>query len=205
MSTEAADMDEIPPLPQDLSDKLDVLVEVVELLGLDSIDFASYSPVLSRLVDQSISLSLTQERLRATEQELREHLGYLRHHNGLLEHWRKTLQEPGSSTSEESSEDLERRRESLLRSAREYHKELEALIAQSHPPKVTITALLQQQEKNRKLARDIKDKKAKIRTFQGLPPNLELARHELQKAREEQMKLIQLREQLLTNMAAGVA
>ncbi|EDR00696.1 uncharacterized protein LACBIDRAFT_313117 [Laccaria bicolor S238N-H82] len=72
-------------------------------------------------------------------------------------------------------------------------------------PRVTVTQLIKQQEKNKLLEQEIEIKRAKVAAFQGLPPNLELARHELRNARNEQMELIQLRERLLGRMAAGVA
>ena len=67
-----------------------------------------------------------------------------------------------------------------------------------------------------------KEKRAKIKAFQGLPPvrtnsipfvsteifyaqNLNLARHELRVARQRQMELIQLRERLLGRMADSVS
>lgn len=89
-------------------------------------------------------------------------------------------------------------------------------------PRVTVTQLIKQQEKNKLLEQEIEIKRAKVAAFQGLPPvsqeqqvfslidqcldkNIELARHELRNARNEQMELIQLRERLLGRMAAGVA
>jgi len=106
---------------------------------------------------------------------------------------------------EESIATLVRRREVLLKKAKEYHKELEALLA-SMPdaPLITVTQLTKQQEKNRIMEQGLKAKRAKIKAFQGLPPNIELARYELRKARDEQMKLIQLRERLLGRMAKSV-
>jgi HAUS augmin-like complex subunit 1 len=94
-------------------------------------------------------------------------------------------------------------------------------------PDITVTQLLTQQDRLRKKEQEIKSKRAKIKAFQGLPPvafseiedacqctlttadcvsqSLDLARLELRNARNEQMKLIQLREKLLDKMADGVA
>ncbi|KIM39013.1 hypothetical protein M413DRAFT_75428 [Hebeloma cylindrosporum] len=55
------------------------------------------------------------------------------------------------------------------------------------------------------MERELKEKRAKIKAFQGLPPNLELARHELRVARQRQMELIQLRERLLGHMADNLS
>lgn len=88
-------------------------------------------------------------------------------------------------------------------------------------PPVTVSKLTKQQEKIKSKEQELKTKRAKIKAFQGLPPvryyyltspslfkrgqNLELARHELRNARDEQMKLIQLRERLLGRMAESVS
>lgn len=70
---------------------------------------------------------------------------------------------------------------------------------------ITVSQLLEQKEKNQIKERELREKRAKLKAFQGLPPNLELARHELRAARQKQMELIQLRERLLGRMADGVA
>ncbi|TFK28413.1 hypothetical protein FA15DRAFT_60231 [Coprinopsis marcescibilis] len=201
--------DQVPPLPEDLEESIDILGELVDTLGLQDVSFASFSSALNRLMDRSFALSLTQQRLSSTEEQIMDHLAYLKHQNGLLEHWMKVLQEDpsfdGASGSSEKPEALERRREALLRKAREYHNDLESILAHSQVPPVTINRMLRKQEKNRQLESEIKIKRAKIKAFQGLPPNLDLARLQLRKAREEQLELIRLREELLQNMAAGVA
>lgn len=93
----------------------------------------------------------------------------------------------------------------------------------SDTPPVTVTQLINQQEVNTRKEQELKVKRAKIKAFQGLPPvcfywefvpirpllniskNLELARHELRNARDEQMKLMQLRDRLLGRMAESVS
>ncbi|EPQ61231.1 hypothetical protein GLOTRDRAFT_30378 [Gloeophyllum trabeum ATCC 11539] len=72
-------------------------------------------------------------------------------------------------------------------------------------PAVTVSEVMDQRERIRSKEQELKAKRAKIQAFKGLPPNLELARHELRNARQEQMQLIQLRERLLGAMAAGVS
>ena len=87
---------------------------------------------------------------------------------------------------------LERRRETLIKKAKEYHKELESLLVSSffshlnfnfsfiisyitkieEPLQVstTVSQLLEQKEKNQIRERELKEKRAKIKAFQGLPP-----------------------------------
>lgn len=158
---------------------------------------------LYRLIDESFSLSRTLNRLRFAEEELKIHLASTKHELQLISHWNETIK--SGQSSEENTASIERRREVLLKKAKEYHKELEAAMAEMPEPRVTVTQLIKQQEKNKLLEQEIEIKRAKVAAFQGLPPNLELARHELRNARNEQMELIQLRERLLGRMAAGVA
>ncbi|KAF9463156.1 hypothetical protein BDZ94DRAFT_640663 [Collybia nuda] len=117
--------------------------------------------------------------------------------------WRAEMEREGYGG--ETSEMLDRRREALLKKAKEYHKELDSLLANMPAaPPVTVSKLTKQQEKNKLKEQELKTKRAKIKAFQGLPPNLDLARHELRNARDEQTKLIQLRERLLGRMAESV-
>lgn len=196
-------MDEDLELPAELEERLNILTHVVELLGIDDVSFASYSMALYRLIDESFSLSRTLNRLRFAEEELKIHLASTKHELQLISHWNETIK--SGQSSEENTASIERRREVLLKKAKEYHKELEAAMAEMPEPRVTVTQLIKQQEKNKLLEQEIEIKRAKVAAFQGLPPNLELARHELRNARNEQMELIQLRERLLGRMAAGVA
>ena len=90
---------------------------------------------------------------------------------------------------------------------------------------LTITELAMFRKELKKQEQALKDKRAKVEAFQGLPPvspsnnhqtlafnctdcgrkNIELARHALQEARDQQMALIQLRERLLGKMVDGVS
>lgn len=84
---------------------------------------------------------------------------------------------------------LERRREALLKKAKEYHKELNTVLVGAYSyslslhwrsnhlqenmpdaPPITVTQLTEQQASNKALEQQLKFKRAKIKTFQGLPP-----------------------------------
>lgn len=104
---------------------------------------------------------------------------------------------PSNSSNLETAATLERRREILIKKAKEYHKELESLLVSSffsfllsisissflNPPlyhtqkieeplqvSTTVSQLLEQKEKNQIRERELKEKRAKIKAFQGLPP-----------------------------------
>ncbi|KAF8816606.1 hypothetical protein BYT27DRAFT_7181417 [Phlegmacium glaucopus] len=208
----------LPPLVTDqdgdnndeLVKSLNILTEVVQILGIPDASYTSYSTAITHLTKESFSLDRSLNRLEQVEDELSNHLASIKHEYHLIEHWNKTLIPGPSNTSStanmETAPTLERRRETLIKKAKEYHKELESLLVEE-PLQVSITVsqLLEQKEKNQVRERELKEKRAKIRAFQGLPPNLELARHELRTARQKQMELVQLRERLLGRMADGVA
>ncbi|PPQ95762.1 hypothetical protein CVT26_015849, partial [Gymnopilus dilepis] len=167
----------------------------------------SYSTAIDKLLTEKFEVSRSLNRLKQIEDEMRDHLASLKHECNLLKHWNEIMI-PASQNSlyPEAATTLERRRESLVKKAKEYHRELEALRTEEplNAP-VTISQYLSQKEKNYALEREIKRKKAKLDAFQGLPPNLELARHELRVARQRQMELIQLRERLLGRIADSVS
>jgi HAUS augmin-like complex subunit 1 len=91
---------------------------------------------------------------------------------------------------EETASALERRKDALIKKAKEYQKELDLLKVQCYvlsrqflpqttcalqkeipdEPTVTVTELAAQQERIRKKEQEVKAKKAKIKAFQGLPP-----------------------------------
>ena len=89
-------------------------------------------------------------------------------------------------------------------------------------PPVSITELANFRKQLKKEEQVLKEKRARVEAFQGLPPvcvnhlgtgqsqiflraqNIELARHALQEARDRQMELIRIRERLLGKMVDGV-
>ncbi|KAF9007872.1 hypothetical protein BDQ17DRAFT_1301673 [Cyathus striatus] len=176
-----------------LNARLEVLTRILELLGIEDVSFASYSAAIARMQTDSLSLAQTKNTLQYQKEELETELDSLKHELFLVQRWKNSVE--SAKSTEESVESMERRRGAILKKAREYHDELNKLLADGHQdPPVTVTKLLKQQEKNKALEQELKAKRAKIQAFQGLPPDIELARLELIKARDEQMKLIQIRE-----------
>ncbi|KAF8227808.1 hypothetical protein L208DRAFT_1365636 [Tricholoma matsutake] len=193
-------MDLVSPL---IKQRLDVLTQAAILLRIDDLSFSSYSASINRLSDEALSTKLSLNRLLGAEDELECHLASIRHEQLLAEKWKTTMEREEEIG--ESITTLERRRQVLLKKAKEYHKELDALLANMpDAPPVTVTQLMKQQESNKLKEQQLQAKRAKIKAFQGLPPNLHLARQELRSARDEHMKLIQLRERLLRRMAESV-
>ncbi|KAH9836630.1 uncharacterized protein C8Q71DRAFT_857850 [Rhodofomes roseus] len=183
---------------------LDLLTDIAELLGVDDISFSSYSAAIQRLTMDELAARRSSLHLGQTEQELVAHLASLCYEEDLIKHWKKTITaepEPHASVSV-----LERRRAALTAKIKEYQAEEEALkrILPSESS-VTVTELATIHKQIKVKDKTLAEKRAKVAAFQGLPPSIELARHELRRARDEQLKLIQLRERLLDRMASGVS
>ncbi|PPQ84543.1 hypothetical protein CVT25_007613 [Psilocybe cyanescens] len=209
----------LPPLQDEDEDSgeelagLETLARVLHILDIPDASFASYSTAIDTLNTEKYTLLRSLNRLKQVEDELNDHLDSLKHEHGLITRWNKVLT-PGTQDSlyPETTATLEKRREAVIKKAKEHHREFEFLLADV-PLKlptvdgtpVTIGRLLAQKETNQAQEREIKEKRTRIKAFQGLPPNLELARHELRQARQRQTELIQLRERLLAKMADGVA
>ncbi|KAJ7088420.1 hypothetical protein B0H15DRAFT_949601 [Mycena belliarum] len=191
----------IPKLSPEIREKLEALTRVADLLGIDDMSFASYSSAITRLSSRESDAQHTLNRLAYVEQELKNHLQAMRHEEQLIESWIERL-DLDLKTSESAST-IERRRELLLKKAKEDRAVLETIVVD--PPPTTFADLTAQQAANERRAQSIKSKRAQIKAFRGLPPNLELARQQLKAARAAQMKLIQTRERLLGRMADGVA
>jgi len=190
-------------LSEEVKQRLSILSRVADILELDDTSFSSYANAITHLSSSSLSIKRSLTRLEGAESALRAHLARATLEERLISRWIESLE---VEQNEESASALERRKDALLKKAKEYQKELD-LLKKEMPdePTVTVTELAAQQERIRKKEQEVKAKKAKIKAFQGLPPNLDLARMELRNARNEQMKLIQLRERLLGRMADGVS
>jgi len=197
-------IDLLPPLPRSTEEKLDLLVRASHALGIEDVSFTSYCDAISRMGENSIALTRSLNRLKFVEQELQTHLIGVTQEHELIKGWKIKLDAEISTG--ENAASIERRRDALLRKAKDYHKELESILANmpSNPP-VSVTQLIQLEEKNKATEQELNAKRLRLEAFQGLPPNLELARHELRSARKEQMKLIELRERLLDKMADRVS
>ncbi|KAJ7691307.1 hypothetical protein B0H17DRAFT_1286852 [Mycena rosella] len=188
-------------LSPELKEKLDILTRVADFLGIDDLSFSSYSSALTRLYAREQDAQHTLTRLEHVERELRSHLATMVHEERLIDGWIDRLETEHASG--ESTSTIERRRETLLKKAKEYRTILENIAIE--PPPISFADLTAQQAANARRAQEIKDKRARIKLFKGLPPDLDLARQQLKSARAAQMELIQLRERLLGRMADGVA
>ncbi|KAF9527125.1 hypothetical protein CPB83DRAFT_907928 [Crepidotus variabilis] len=190
---------------QEIQGALETLTRVIHVLNIPDAKFTSYATAINALSEQHLALSRSLVRLRTVENDLKEHLFILQAELRLINHWNQVLV-PGSSESLlEAPSTLERRRDAMLKKAKEYHRELEALAArQPLNIPVSLGQLLLQKESNVSKEKEMKEKRARLQAFHGLPPNLELARHELRMARQKQTELIQLRERLLRKMAEAV-
>lgn len=142
---------------------------------------------INRLEERRWTQRRSMVRLKRIEDELKEHLAALRHEHDLIlqcanSHllpswiiklnfysWNQVLT-PGSSTSENIAT-LERKRDAMLKKAKEYHREL-AVAAKEDPVDVPISLeqLISQKEKNVAREKEVNKKRAKLETFQGLPP-----------------------------------
>ncbi|KAI0781829.1 hypothetical protein C8Q75DRAFT_737957 [Abortiporus biennis] len=182
---------------------LNILSQISESLGLDEPTYTSFLSAITRRSEEELELKRSLLKLRHAEGQLTDHLAIIKHEEALINQWNEVLHEKLDSG--ENLVTLERRKSALAAKAREYQKDLEA-INKNMPdsPEMTISDLLAFKERLKNKEQELKMKRAKIKTFQGLPPDLELARLELQKAQDEQMKLIQLRERLLGRMASSV-
>ncbi|KAF9445611.1 hypothetical protein P691DRAFT_675263 [Macrolepiota fuliginosa MF-IS2] len=191
-------------LPDDITQRTETLSRVAELLGVKEISFSSISSAIDRISDEELLLQLSNNRLNFIERELSSNLALASHELQLILKWKEKLDAAISSS--ESTASLERKREAMIRKAKDLHKELEQTTADiKDQPSITVTRLMKQKERNAKREEGIRSKRAKLRTFQGLPPNLDLARHELYQSQQEQMDLIQLRERLLGSMADSIS
>ncbi|TRM62811.1 hypothetical protein BD626DRAFT_41282 [Schizophyllum amplum] len=194
----------IPQLPEEILQRLDLLVDVAQLLGIEDItDFLSYSSALTRLSRHTLEAERSLVRLEYAEAELRAHLAEMKHEERLIEKWKTTLTEDYPDG--ENAQTILRRRDAVLRKAKEYKNELDRLKAQApDPPTVTIGDIARQQEANKEREQAMKTKRAKLKAFQGLSPNLDIARGQLRQAQDEEMRLIGVRERILAKMADSV-
>ncbi|KAG6872083.1 hypothetical protein C0995_013227 [Termitomyces sp. Mi166 len=72
---------------------------------------------------------------------------------------------------EESAVMLERRKENLVRKAKEYHEELKTILkSMPEAPHITVTRLQEQEKKNKAKEQELRAKRVKIKAFKGLPP-----------------------------------
>lgn len=191
-------------LPVDVEEKLQSLIRVAFILGVEDLSSSSYTSAICHMSAEDLRIKTSLNRMKYVEEEMLYHLACTKHEEYLATKWINTFEDTFEAGNDTSI--LERQKAALKSKARDYQKELEKVKAQMpSTPAVTVSEVMDQRERIRSKEQELKAKRAKIQAFKGLPPNLELARHELRNARQEQMQLIQLRERLLGAMAAGVS
>ncbi|KZT64025.1 hypothetical protein DAEQUDRAFT_68808 [Daedalea quercina L-15889] len=192
------------PLSDETREYLELLVDVADALGIDDLSFASYSTAIHELSMEELAARRSSLRMHRAEQELTAHLASLHHEEALIQHWKKTI--TAEPEPDRSVPAMERRKAALSAKIKQYRVEEETLKKELPPESsVSVTDLAALHKHVRAKDKVLAEKRAKVAAFQGLPPNIELARHELRTAQDEQMKLIQLRERLLDRMASGVS
>ncbi|KAJ8089013.1 hypothetical protein PM082_014261 [Marasmius tenuissimus] len=189
-------------LPEQVERRIQALVMTADLLGLEEPSFVGCLGALTNLSSKRLSLKQSLYRAEYAVKELETHLAMVEHEQRLLNGWKLHFDEALLSD-ENSPELLERKRQALLKKAKEYKRELENIKLEDPP--VTVSDLSAQQDRNKETEERIRQKRAKLKVFQGLPPNLDLARAALRKAEEEQTYLFQVRERLLGSMAESMA
>ncbi|KAI0717500.1 hypothetical protein C8T65DRAFT_640788 [Cerioporus squamosus] len=181
---------------------VDALEDVADALGVGDLSFPVYSSVIDRLDQEEVDVNRALLRTQRAEAELTQYLLLILHEQRLIDQWTASLR---TTATADTVSELERRKAALVAKAREYQKELGELQAQMpETAPVSITDLTSFRKQLKKQEQTLKEKRARVEAFQGLPPNLELARHALQEARDTQMELIRLRERLLGKMVDGV-
>ncbi|KAI0369862.1 hypothetical protein BV20DRAFT_1044108 [Pilatotrama ljubarskyi] len=190
-------------LSPEIEDYLETLTDIAEALDIDQLSFSTYSGAIECLETEELSVARSLLRTREVKDELARHLLSSLHEQRQMEKWTETLQ--SQSNGDETTAALERQKAALTSKAKEYQKELD-LITSDMPetPPVSITELAAFRKQLKKHEQVLKEKRARVEAFQGLPPNIDLARHALAEARDKQMELIQLRERLLGKMVDGV-
>ncbi|RPD59485.1 hypothetical protein L227DRAFT_527529 [Lentinus tigrinus ALCF2SS1-6] len=182
---------------------VDALEDVADALGVEDLSCSVYNSVIDRLDHEEVAVNRALLRTQQAEVELTQYLRFILHERRLIDRWVDCLQTTAESA--DTVSELERRKTALIAKAKEYQKEFSEL--QSDMPEtaaVSITELSAFRKQLKKQEHTLKEKRARVEAFQGLPPNIELARHALQEARDRQMELIQLRERLLGKMVDGV-
>ncbi|KAI0324456.1 hypothetical protein GY45DRAFT_1331545 [Cubamyces sp. BRFM 1775] len=190
-------------LPPGVAAQLDTLTDIANALGIDELPFSTYSDAIERLETEELSVARSLLRARDAEDELTRHLLAILHEHELIKKWSQTLQsQPGA---DDDVAQLQRQKAALTAKAKEYKRELDTIMSDMpEPPPVSILELAELRKKLKEQEHVLKQKRAKVEAFQGLPPNIELARHALAEARDRQMELIKIRERLLGKMAKGV-
>ncbi|KAH9891201.1 hypothetical protein C8Q73DRAFT_764180 [Cubamyces lactineus] len=185
------------------SAQLETLTDIADALGVDDLSFSNYSGAIERLETEELSVARSLLRARDAEDELTRHWLTIFYEQELIKKWSQVLRSPSGANDDVTL--LQRQKTALTAKAKEYKRELETIMSDMpEAPPVTIAELAALRQKLKEQEHVLKQKRAKLEAFQGLPPNIELARHALAEARDKQMELIRIRERLLGNMVKGV-
>ncbi|EIM92042.1 uncharacterized protein STEHIDRAFT_151390 [Stereum hirsutum FP-91666 SS1] len=161
---------------------------------------ASFYTALNKISRDLFDLRRDSIRLQGVEEEVQQHLKMAESELRLITKWIKEFDSPDLTS---KLEETEHQRAILALKAEEYQAELRHI--QDIKPTTTVADFLAQKERLRKKEHEVKIKRARIQAFQGLPPNLALAKQELHQAREELIRLSNLRERLLNNMVEEIS
>ncbi|KAI8983281.1 hypothetical protein BD414DRAFT_529720 [Trametes punicea] len=190
-------------LSSETENYLEALVDIADALGIDDLSFSTYSEAIERLDAEELTVVRSLLRTREAEDELSQQLLTAVHEKTLIKNWMKELHTTSLGTERVAA--LQRQKATLTSKAKEYQKELETtLMDMPEAPPVSITEFISLRKQLKKQEQMLKEKRARVEAFQGLPPNIELAKHALAEARDKQMELIQLRERLLSKMVDEV-
>ncbi|CDO71731.1 hypothetical protein BN946_scf184920.g15 [Trametes cinnabarina] len=189
-------------LSPEVEERVDVLVDIADALGIDDLSYSTYADALDRLDADELALTRSLLRTREAQDELEEHLLSIVREKAFIEKWMQTLQTGSHAEAEVAS--LQRQKAALASKAKEYQNELDAIMSDMPESPVSITELAVMRKLLKKQDQVLKEKRAKVEAFQGLPPNIDLARHALAEANEKHMELVRIRERLLGKMADGV-
>ncbi|KAH7881609.1 uncharacterized protein C8R40DRAFT_1078981 [Lentinula edodes] len=197
-----------------LESRLELLARTAEALGLDEPSIIGINHSIANVSTRRLNLKLSVNRAIYVEKELRLHLAKLEAELALLRKWTVSLSgvtpesetafETGAGT--ETAESLERRRQVIIRKAKEYQAQLVQLNstnASSFSTNVSISELTRLQEQNKEREKEIRRKRKKVEAFRGLPANPDLARLTLLQATQNLQDLTRVREGLLGKMVDG--
>ncbi|KAJ3847192.1 hypothetical protein EV368DRAFT_88002 [Lentinula lateritia] len=197
-----------------LESRLELLAQTAEALGLDEPSIIGFNHSIANLSTRRLHLKLSVDRATYVETELWLHLAKLEAELALLRKWTVSLSganPPGSETTSveivtgttETAESLERRRQVIIRKAKEYQAylvQLNSTNPSSFSMDVSISDLTRLQEQNKEREKEIRRKRKKVEAFRGLPANPDLARLTLLQATQNLQDLTRVREGLLRRM-----
>ncbi|KAJ3868046.1 hypothetical protein EV359DRAFT_33096 [Lentinula novae-zelandiae] len=166
-----------------LESRLELLAQTAEALGLDEPSIKCFNHSIANLSIRRLNLKLSVNRATYVETELRLHLAKLEVELALLRKWSLSLigeAPPGLETTSvktgtgttETAESLERRRQVIIRKAKEYQAQLVQLNT-TNPSSifmnVSISDLTRLQEQDKEREKEILRKRKKVEAFRGLP------------------------------------